>query len=240
MRKWVSSMSTSIHLALKEIWRNRGRFLLFSLVIALITTLVLFVAALAEGLGSGNKEYLEKLNADLIVYQGDVDLSIAASRIALSKLNNIKRVAGVKEVGPIGFSSVSIAFEGDEEPLDISLIGVEPGKLGEPPVVVGRGLKRRRGKEAIIDKNVSLLTGLEVGHKFATKSIQGADKEFYTLEVIGISDSRKYGLRPSIFVPYLTWDRIKPQIVVGNNETELISNVVAVQLHHPEKLEYMS
>jgi putative ABC transport system permease protein len=53
-------MLTAIHLALKEVWRNRGRFLLFSLVVALITLLILFVAALGEGLGSGNREYLEK------------------------------------------------------------------------------------------------------------------------------------------------------------------------------------
>jgi putative ABC transport system permease protein len=39
-------MSTAFHLAFREIWRNRGRFLLFSLVIALITVLVLFIAAL--------------------------------------------------------------------------------------------------------------------------------------------------------------------------------------------------
>ncbi len=63
------------YLAFKEIWRTRGRFMLFSMVIGLITVLVLFVAALAEGLGSGNREYLQKLTADLVVYQAAVDLS---------------------------------------------------------------------------------------------------------------------------------------------------------------------
>ena len=74
-------MSTAIHLALKEIWRNRGRFLLFSLVVALITVLVLFVAALGEGLGSGNREYLERLDAELIAYQDTARLLISSSRI---------------------------------------------------------------------------------------------------------------------------------------------------------------
>ena len=40
-----------IYLAAKEMWRLKGRFLLIASVIALITLLVLFVAALAEGLG---------------------------------------------------------------------------------------------------------------------------------------------------------------------------------------------
>jgi len=96
----------AIYLALKEMWRNRGRFFLISLVIALITTLVLFVAALGEGLGSGNREYLAKLNAELIVYTKNSDLTIATSRMDRSKLAEVKRVDGVKDVGPISFSSV--------------------------------------------------------------------------------------------------------------------------------------
>ena len=45
-------MSTAFHLALKEVWRSRARFLLFGLVVALITLLVLFIAALGAGLVS--------------------------------------------------------------------------------------------------------------------------------------------------------------------------------------------
>jgi putative ABC transport system permease protein len=239
----VTGLSSPLppYLALKEIWRNKGRFFLVSLVIALITTLVLFIAGLAEGLGAGNIEYLQKLNADLILYQENVDLSISASQIGWSKLNDIERVDGVKEVGLIGFSSVSIVFEGDQVPLDVSLIGVEAGKPGEPPAFAGRGLKGSRGKEAIIDRNVALRTGLGLGDRFTIKSIQGADEEFYTLEVVGISDGRQYFIRPSIFVPYLTWDEIKPQPVVdGNKQSDLIFNVAAVQLDNPEDLNQMA
>jgi hypothetical protein len=60
-------MSTAVHLALKETWRNRGRFLLFSMVVALITLLILFIAALGEGLGSGNREYLESRPGGAVV-----------------------------------------------------------------------------------------------------------------------------------------------------------------------------
>ena len=96
------------YLALKEIWRGRGRFILFSMVIGLITVLVLFVAALAEGLGSGNREYLQKLNADLMVYQSSVDLSPGASRLGAIQLNEIRRVDGVQAVGPIGVASAAL------------------------------------------------------------------------------------------------------------------------------------
>jgi putative ABC transport system permease protein len=227
------------YLAFKELWRNRGRFFLFSLVIALITTLVLFIAALADGLGNGNKEYIEKLNADLIVYKKEADLTIATSKIDRSMLPEIRRVDGVKEVGPINFASVSIIFDDGREPLNVSLIGVEPGKPGEPPVQAGRELRNRRGKEAILERSAALRTGLKVGDRFTIRSIQGTQEEFYTLEVVGISDGRQYSLQSSVIVPFLTFDEIKPKAVMDNGTTDLNSNVVAVQLENPADLATM-
>lgn len=223
-------MSLGFYLALKELWRSRGKFVLFSLVIALITVLVLFVAALGEGLGAGNREYLAQLNGELVIYQEGVELSIARSRIARSKINDIHRVDGVRDAGPVGFSSVSLVVSADRLPLDVSMIGVEPGKPGEPAVRRGAQLGRRSQKGALIDANVAALTGLDVGDILSVKSIQGTVEELYTLEVLGVTDSQKYSIRPSIFVPYLTWDKVRPR---GANETgteELVYNIVVVSL----------
>lgn len=228
------------YLAFKELWRNRGRFFLFSLVIALITTLVLFIAALAEGLGNGNKEYISKLNADLIVYKAEVDLFIGSSRIDRAKLAEIRRVEGVKQVGPLNFASVSIVFDDGRKPLNASLIGVEPGMPGEPPVLEGRELRNRRGKEAILERSAALRTGFKVGDKFTLRSIQGTQEEFYTLEVVGISDGRQYSLQSSIIVPFLTFDEIKPKPLVDNGESELASNIVAVQIENPDDWKAMA
>jgi putative ABC transport system permease protein len=228
-------MSTGWHLALKEVWRNRARFLLFSLVIGLITLLILFVAALGEGLGSGNREYLEKLNADLIVYSESAELQAATSRLDRATQRAIGNVEGVRAAGPIGFASGAIPLVGGER-LNISLIGVEPGLPGEPPSVVGSGLTRRSGDEAIIDRTVAQVAALQVGDRFEVRSIQEDEEEFYTLAVVGISDSLKYGIRPSIFAPFVTWDRIRPQAVVGNREGELNCHVMAVQLQDPAQV----
>ena len=99
-------MKTAIYLTFKEIWRNRGRFLLFSLVIALITVLVLFISALADGLGSGNREYIEKLNGELVIYKANVDLSIGASKLGRSDAARIRRVKGISDAGQASFTSV--------------------------------------------------------------------------------------------------------------------------------------
>ncbi len=222
------------YLALKEIWRGRGRFILFSSVIALITVLVLFVAALAEGLGSGNREYLEKLNADLIVYQSNVDLSVGASRLGVDRLSEVRRVPGVQTVGPIGTANAALILGDDRKPLNVALIGVEPGLPGEPPALKGEGLRSRRAKEAVIDRQTALRAGLEVGDTLTVKSIQDTKEQFYNLRVVGISDNRQFSLQPSVFVPISTWDEIRPQAAIGGNpDAEVVANVVGVQVANP-------
>jgi len=231
-------MSVTSHLAVKEVWRNRSRFLLFSLVIALITLLVLFVAGLAEGLGSGNREYIAKLEAELIAYQETAELTIPNSRISAATLRTIRRLEGVKAAGPIAFASASIPMPvGD--PLNISLVGVEPGQPGEPPVVMGEGLARRSGDEAIIDRTVAAMTGLRPGDTLVVRTIQEDAERFYALRLSGLSDSRKYSLRPSVFVPQATWDAIRPRAMLGTSLGELPTNVVAIRLNDPAQIESM-
>jgi putative ABC transport system permease protein len=233
-------MGTAIHLAFKELWRNKGRFVLFSLVVALITILVLFVAALGEGLGSGNREYLEKLNADLIAYQDTARLSIAGSRLGCQTRRAIRNVEGVREVGSVGFASAAIPLAGEPDPLDVSLIGVEPGMPGEPPVVTGSGLVRKGADEVIVDRTVAWATGVQVGAWLTVRTAQGSEDQFYELQVVGITDSRKYSIRPSIFVPLVTWDKIRPQAVVaGRPEDEPACNVAVVQLEDAGQIEAM-
>ena len=231
----------SFYLAFKELWRNRGRFFLVSLVIALITVLVLFVSALAEGLATANKEYIEKLDADLIVFQESAELSTTASRIGRSTLNDIRRVDGVVAAGPIGFSSAAIVL-GDGDELDIALVGVEPGQPGEIPALRGRGLRSRRAQEAVIDSRVALRANLNVGDEFVIRSVQGTEDKFYTLRVVGVSDGRQYFFQPSVVVPYLTWNKIKPQTVITSNaaQPELVSNVVGVRIADPARLAEMA
>jgi hemin transport system permease protein len=228
------------YLASKELWRNRSRFLLVSLVVALITALVLFIAGLAEGLGVGNIEYLRNLDANLLVYQADAELLIAASRIPRRDLQDLERVPGVKAVGPIQFDRVSIILPGGTEeasppkPLDVTLIQVEPGRPGEPPVRMGQQLLNRRGKEALIDSIVARRARLSVGDDFTIRVLQGTRDELYTLRVVGITISQQYSIQPSIIVPLLTGDQIKPKAVVEDMpSSDLSSNVVAVKLDIP-------
>ena len=223
----------SIYLAVKEIWYNKGRFLLIAAIVALITTLVLFIAALAEGLGNGNREYISKLNGELLVYQEKVDLSIQTSRLGRSKVAEVRRVQGVAAVGQIGFASAKLIFADGQETLDVSMIGVEPGLPGEPPVQEGRNFSRSRSEEVIVDQNVVKRRQIKVGESITVRVTQGTDEENYELKIVGISDGQQYSLRPSLFVPYITWDKIRPQATTQIGQGELVANLLSVKLVDP-------
>ncbi len=224
----------SVYLALKEVWHSRGRFLLIASIVALITTLVLFIAALAEGLGGGNREYIQKLNGELIVFQAKTDLNIGASRVGRSTVAEVRRVEGVAAVGQVGTAVATLLLPDDPAGLDVALLGVEPGQPGEPPVVAGQPLGRARANEVLIDGNVAERTGIRVGDAITVKTTQGTDEEQFTLLVVGQSDGRAYSLLPSIFLPYLTWEKVRPQATTGASEGELVSNVAVVKLENPD------
>jgi putative ABC transport system permease protein len=222
----------AIYLAFKEVWRNRGRFFLFSMVIALITALVLFIAALAQGLASANKEYLSKLDAQLVIFQKNVDTSIAASRIGRSKLNSIRRIEGVQAIGSIGFSTGALVFP-DRPKLNVSLVGIEPGQPGDPPVIGGSNLKTSYANEVIIDRNIASRAGVKIGDLITIQTIQGTEEKQFKVKVIGMTEGQQYLFAPSVFLPYRTWDTVRPQGAANSGLVEIVSNIVAVKLQNP-------
>ena len=233
----------AFYLALKEIWRSRGRYLLIAMIVALITTLVLFIAALSEGLASANREYIEKLNGELLVFQSGTELSTTASRIGRSRIAELRRVEGVAEVGQVGFATAKIPQGEDAagaDEVDVALIGVEPGLPGEPEVIEGSQLLRDRSNDVIVDTGVTQRLGLGVGDTLRIKVTQGTEEEFYDLTIAGVTDRRQYFFQPAVFAPLLTWDKIKPQGTENIGQGELVSNIAVVRLQEGADLTAMA
>jgi len=234
------TLSLATFLAVKEVWRNRARFLLVSLVIALITLLVLFIAALGEGLGNGNREYISKLDAQVIVYQAKSDFLIQASRLSRDRLAAVRRVDGVADAGMLGTSSASLILPENAAPIKIAMLGVEPGRTGEPKVVNGQQLSTDLAQEVIIDRNTAYRSKLAVGDNLTVRVTQGTQDEFYDLRIVGITDGQQYSLQPSIFVPFFTWDRIRPKSEAEVNRSNPVANVILVKLKDPTEVDSVS
>ena len=224
-----------LKLATKEMLRKKFRFITMSVIIGFITLLVLFLAAMSDGLALTSKEYIENTGADVIVFRDDVDISIPASRVGRSRLNDIARVEGVEAVGPIGFSIASILVGDADSPekIEAVLIGVEPGMPGMPEVREGAEFSNYRASEVIIGQHVLDKADIPVGSTIDLKVLQAGDEKLYPLQVVGHTDGQYYGFLPSIFVPLRVWDQIRPQDNPGASRQDVIFNVAAVNLEDP-------
>ncbi|MEI7768383.1 MAG: ABC transporter permease [Chloroflexales bacterium] len=223
----------SLYLAIKEMARNKRRFISVFLIVALITLLVLFTAALADGLSQGASEFFERIGGELIVFQQDVDFQMPASRLGQARLSQIRRVPGVAAVGPVGVSTAAItAVDGVEmASLDVSLVGVEPLQPGSPAVFAGDQLKDSRAADVVIDRHVFSRLHIPLGSTITLKVVQGMKEHFYDLRVVGYAEGRKVNYIASIFVPLRRWDQIKPQTTPGGSGgDDMIFNVAAVQI----------
>jgi putative ABC transport system permease protein len=221
----------AFYLALKEIWRNKGRFFLVSLVIALITLLVLFIAALGEGLADGNRQYVANLDADLVVFLEKSDFNISSSRLDTNTIRAVRRVDGVANAGEIYTSTSEIVSL--QEPLAISMLAAEPGRPGMPPVIGGRPYRGGSASETVIDEGVAVRTGIQVGDEIEIRSTQGTEDEFFYLKVVGLVEEQSYFFQPTIFVPPATWEQMRPQPLADLNDTTPYPNIIAVKLENP-------
>jgi len=225
----------AVALAIKEIVRNKGRFASIAAIIALITTLVLFLSGLGEGLALGNRQYVSGLDADLLVYQDTADLQIAASQFDRSSVASVRRVDGVADVGAIAFASTVVepssrrSAGADAAGLRVSLIGVEPGRPGDPRVLQGPGFTSASGNEVVLGRQAALRSGLKVGDVLTLRSTQGAVDESYDLRVVGITGGQQYQIAPAVLVPLITFERVKPKANLQDDPRRLLFNVVAVK-----------
>src|SRR5512138_8885 len=224
----MKNIFLAFYLALKEVIRNRGRFFLVSLVIALITLLVLFIAALGEGLANGNKEYISNLDAQLIVFLEKSDYIISSSRLESTTVRAIRRADSVDAAGPIYTSVTEIVSS--SKPLKVSLLAAEPGEPGMPPLIAGRTYRGGDSREAVIDRNVALRTGIQVGDEIRIRSVQGTDDQFFTLKVVGLTAGQSYLFQPTIFVAPSSWENIRPQSAAELQDDTPYPNIVAVRL----------
>ena len=231
----MNSFFLAFYLALKEVIRNRGRFFLVILLIALITLLVLFIAALGEGLANGNRQYVANLNAQLIVFLEKSDYIISSSRLEMNTVRAVRRVDGIADAGPIYTASTEIVSL--PSPLKVSMLAAEAGRPGMPRIVEGEEFRGGTARETVIDRNVALRSGIKVGDEIQIRSTQGVEDHFFTLKVVGVVEGQSYFFQPTIFVPPATWEKYRPQSEADLNNDTTFPNIIAVKLADPSKLE---
>jgi putative ABC transport system permease protein len=144
---------------------------------------------------------------------------------------SIRRVDGVADAGPIYVSNSEIVSVPNKQ--KISVLGVEAGHPGMPPILEGRDFRGGQAREAVIDLGVKQRTGLKVGDEITVRSTQGTKDQFFILQIVGLVANQAYFFQPTIFVPATTWELIRPQSDSDLTSDVPYPNIIAVKLDVP-------
>jgi putative ABC transport system permease protein len=60
---------------------------------------------------------------------------------------------------------------------------------------------------------------------------QGTQEKTHRLRVVGLASSQRYGLQPTIFIPFITWDRLRPKTAAEAGQLDAAGNVIPVRLN---------
>ena len=152
----------SLKLPLRELRRRPTRFLVATVVLAFLSTLLLFLGGLLDGLYLGSTGAIRAQDADVIVYSSTARDSFLRSRITADVRSEVDAVDGVDAVGGLGFVLLGADVPGEADPADVAIAGYELAPKGVPEVSSlydGQGVADRRLEDQGVGVGDTLLIG---------------------------------------------------------------------------------
>lgn len=184
----------SIRLPFRELRRTPNRFVVATVVLAFLTTLLLFLGALLDGLYLGSTGAIRAQRSDVIVYSASSRDSFLRSRITPELRAQVESIAGVTEVGGIGFVLLGAQVPGEDELADVAVAGYQTPPAGVPaPPAGGEGIADSRLRDQGVDTGDTILVG-----PAATP-----------IRIIGFVDDTSYLLQGSVWVDLTTWREVQ-------------------------------
>ena len=183
-----------MRLPLRELRRTPSRFVVATVVLAFLTTLLLFLGGLLDGLYLGSTGAIRAQRADAVVYSSSARDSFLRSRITADTRALVEAAPGVAQVGGIGFVLLGAEVPGETEPADVAVAGYELAPEGVPaPPADGEGI----ADEQLRDQGVGAGDTILVGPSRTP------------VTVVGFVDDTSYLLQGSLWVNLDTWREVQ-------------------------------
>ncbi len=122
-------------LPLRELRRRPSRFIVATVVLSFLATLLLFLGGLLDGLYLGSTGAIRAQRGDVIVFSSGARDSFLRSRITAGVRADVESADGVTQVGGLGFLLLGAQVPGESELADVTIAGYEipPKGVPEPP-----------------------------------------------------------------------------------------------------------
>ena len=122
-------------LPLRELRRRPSRFIVATVVLSFLATLLLFLGGLLDGLYLGSTGAIRAQPGDVIVFSSGARDSFLRSRITADLRAEVESADGVAEVGGVGFVLLGAKVPTKTELADVTVAGYEipPTGVPQPP-----------------------------------------------------------------------------------------------------------
>lgn len=203
-----------MRIALRELRRRPGRFVVATTILTLIAMLLMFLGGLLDGLTKGNTGAYRAQRADLMVFSATAQDSLVRSRIEPSLRRRVERVPGITAVGGLGSLQVGsrVPGHGPRDLVPVVLFGYELAPRGLPARPPARG-------EAYAD-DVLRSEGVRVG------TVIRLGPQRTPIRVTGFVDDTRYSGQATLWGSLETWraaqDANRPSGRVGPGVTQAL------------------
>jgi len=166
-------------------WRRR-RFILAGLATSLVFAVTLVLTGVSTSVHQESKRVVARFDADVwMVGRGVSGPFTSAASLPVTAADVVAAVPGVTRAEPVALLRATLR---DDDVLDVNLIGIRVGGLGEP--TPSEGSRLAGPGEAVVDEDL----GVELGD---TITLGG-----HPLRVVGLADRIRYTFGiPTVFVP---------------------------------------
>ncbi|MFI1257593.1 ABC transporter permease [Streptomyces netropsis] len=191
--------------ALRDIRFAKGRFALMGSVVTLITTLVVFLYGLTDGLAREATSAVSGLPADRIVFGAPPgaapEVSFGDSTLDDGQIRAWRRAPGVTSAEPFGVAMTRLTAgrtAADRTTTSVSVIG--SAQRLRPALLTGSA---PGGGQVAVSGSVARDGGLRVGDRVTLGTRE--------LTVSGVTADRSHGHAPSVWTTLATWQAVGHQ-----------------------------
>lgn len=183
-----------MRLALRELRRRPGRFTMATLTLAVLASLLLFLAGLLDGLYLGSTGAIRAQRADVFVYGDTSRDSFLRSRITPATREVVEGLDGVADVGGLGLALVGAVVPGRDDLADAAVIGYElaPRGVPDPPAPGQAWADERLQASGVSEGDVLELGAARI-----------------PVEVVGFVSDTNYLLQGALWVEPTTWRAVQ-------------------------------
>ncbi|MCK6370126.1 MAG: ABC transporter permease, partial [Gammaproteobacteria bacterium] len=153
-------------------------------------------SGLSAGLIKNNVSGLMQLPVSHIAFEYDDEPNYRASLVDRSMWEGWATRPGVTAAEPFGHTIFN-ARGADDEPLELALWGVRPGRFTEPAVTSGEQLGG--SADGVIISRILAEKGVQIGDRITL------DRVLTELQVIGITEEANIGHIPIVYAPLPKW-----------------------------------